>query len=104
MSSLAGAPAREPNAQGNADADKNENLPRDEEPFEKSSDKLNRSRISAVPRGSTQMFEDWGDRVAAQLVFTREDAKVRTVGVRGMHGGNVVTSGGEPRRVGLSPR
>lgn len=104
MCSLASAPAREPNAEGNADAGEEENLPGDEEPFEKGPDQFNRVGIPTVPRTSTQMFENRGDRGTAQLVLARENAEVGAVRVCSVHGRNIVTPRGEPVRVGSDLR
>ena len=104
MYGLASAPAREPNAKGSAGTDDEKYFPRVEEPLEEPPNNYNCACISTVPRGSTQMFEDRGNRVTAQLVFAGENAEVGAVRVRSVHGGNVVASGGEPVRVELSLR
>ena len=99
---LASAPTREPNAKGGADGDDEKYFPRVEEPLEEPPDNYNCTSISTVPRGSTQMFEDWGNRMTAQLVLARENAEVRAVRVCGVHGGKVMTSNREPVGVGLT--
>jgi len=98
LCSLAGAPAREPITKGNADAGE-ENFPGVEEPLKEVPYQFNRGSISAVPRSSPQVLKNWGNGMTTQLVLTRENAKVGTVRVCSVHGGNVMASSGEPGQV-----